>query len=96
MDSITITFKAFLLEFTFDYLYYGTGLETDVLNAEGYITGYELPEPLTLTSGTVWLRFQSDSNGVYTGFLFEWNASKVEGIRVKHIAAVRAYQLRKY
>ena len=84
MSSITITFEDFLLELNFDYLYYGTGIDADVSKAEGCITGYELPVPLTLTSGVVWLRFQSDKNAPYRGFLLNWVANKDVGMLKTH------------
>ena len=73
-SAITITFQdRFLLEANFDKLYYGTGLVADTSLAVGTLSSYILPPPLTLYSSTVWLRFISDDNVVYEGFIFVWD-----------------------
>ncbi len=63
-----------MLEQNFDFLYYGTGSIPAKDNAQGYLSQFEIPEPLHLPGPSMWFLFDSDLNVAYKGFELEWEA----------------------
>jgi PKD repeat protein/subtilisin-like proprotein convertase family protein len=70
-DEITLSFNQFLLESNYDYLRVYDGVDATgilLLTASGGV----LPNAVTATSGSMFLRFTSDGSVVYSGFEAQW------------------------
>ncbi len=73
----TITFKDISFERNYDYLYIGTGIDTDISKASFTFTGsYDDPDPVHLLGSTVWFRMISDDSVENYGVSIAWH---VEG-----------------
>lgn len=70
-SSLTMTFNAFDIEYSYDYLtvYNGTNASAPLL---GSFTGNTLPPTLTATSGAFFITFTSDFSVTYSGWDLTW------------------------
>ena len=71
--AISLTFETFDLETDSgirdgDVLYYGMGDNADTSKADGELSGYTIPDSIYMETGTMWLRFISNSIKTFTGF----------------------------
>ena len=74
--SITLSFSQFAVETNYDFLYVydGTSASGTFL---GKFTGGSLPNNVTATSGSMYLRFVSDYIYSYQGFTASWTSLSV-------------------
>ncbi len=72
-ESLTLTFTAFSVEEGYDYLTVHDGFDESA-PVIGIFTGYELPPPITASSGAIFLHWTSDYSVTGPGYIAEWEA----------------------
>ena len=83
-ERISLAFLAFDLEFQsmckYDWLEVRDGNSSDSTLIGHQLCGNEIPESITSTGNTLFIRFSSDGSGIKTGFKINVTISKVPGI----------------
>ena len=74
-STITLNFSQFALEDGYDYLYIDDGTSTTIGTSLGVFTGSSIPSNITSTTGSMYLRFVSDSFIIDQGFTASWTSS---------------------
>ena len=88
-ERISLAFLAFDLEFQsmckYDWLEVRDGNSSDSTMIGHQLCGDKVPESITSTGNTLFIRFSSDGSGIKTGFEINVTISNVPGICFKQI-----------